>query len=157
MWEASSVAANLRVCHMLAVVDAEDASLTPLIECMHLSSHCLRQCLRLGSIQKDWQDIHGVEANLDRHRDAGAPDVAIQRGHAILRDCYSSYQTVLRSTRLPRYVGEGVHHVYHIAVHLDLLGGQGFTVVWTLVLLQLISNNSEPLPTQQIQVDKGSL
>ena len=76
--------ANLCVCHLLAVVDAEDASLTPLIECIHLSSHCLRQCPRLGSIHKDWQDIHGVEANLGRHRDAGAPDVAIQRGHAIL-------------------------------------------------------------------------
>src|SRR6218665_2516 len=89
---AASAAANLHVCHMLAVVDAEDAPLTPLIECIHLSSHCLRQYPRLGSIKKDWQDINGVAANLGRHRDAGTPDVAIQRGHAIPRNCYPSYQ-----------------------------------------------------------------
>src|SRR6218665_3989080 len=113
---------------MLAVVDAEDASLTPLVKCVHLSSHCLRQCPRLNSIQKDWQDIHGVEANLGRHRDAGAPDIAIQRGHAIPRNCYPSHQLRLAtsiSVNQASKIGERAHHVYHIAVHLDLLGGQG--------------------------------
>src|SRR6218665_694068 len=79
----------------MAVVDAEDASLTPLVKCVHLSSHCLRQCPRLGYIQKDWQDIHGVETNLGGHRYAGAPDIAIQRGHAIPRNCYPSHQLCL--------------------------------------------------------------
>src|SRR6218665_287306 len=113
---------------VLAVVDAEDASLTPLIECIHLSSHCLRQYPRLGSIKKDWQDIHGVEANLGRYRDAGEPDVAIQRGHAIPRNCYPSYQLCFApsiSVNQASKIAERVHHVYHIAVHLDLLGGQG--------------------------------
>src|SRR6218665_2145641 len=113
---------------MLAVVDAEDASLTPLVKCVHLSSHCLRQCPRLNSIQKDWQDIHGVEANLGRHRDAGAPDIVIQRGHAIPRNCYPSHQLCLApsiSVNQASKIGERAHHVYHIAVHLDLLGGQG--------------------------------
>src|SRR6218665_2141622 len=109
---------------MLAVVDAEDASLTSLIECMHLSSHCLRQCPRLGSIQKDWQYIYGVEANLGRHRDAGAPDVAIQRGHAIPRNCYPSYQLCFApsiSVNQASKIGERVHHVHHISVHLEML------------------------------------
>src|SRR6218665_3272335 len=94
---ATSAAANLRDCHMLAVVDAEDAPLTQLIECIHLSSHCLCQCPRLGSIQKDWQDIHGVEANLGRHRDAGAPVVAIQLRHANSAQLLSVVPTLLRS------------------------------------------------------------
>src|SRR6218665_517067 len=101
---------------MLAVVDAEDASLTPLVKCIHLSSHCLRQCPRLGSIEKDWQDIHKVEANLGRHRDAGAPDVAIQRGHAIPHNCYPSYQLCFTSSisvNQASKIGERVHHVCH--------------------------------------------
>src|SRR6218665_741403 len=68
-----------------------------------------------------------IEANLVRHRDAGAPDVAIQRGHALPRNFYSSYQlcfTSAISVNQASKIGEGVHHVYHIAVHLNLLGGQ---------------------------------
>src|SRR6218665_1771826 len=76
--------------------------MTPLIECIHLSSHCLRQCPRFGSIQKDWQDINGVEANLGRHRDAGTPDVAIQRGHAIPRD-WNNLPPALRKLSDPYY------------------------------------------------------
>src|SRR6218665_2684786 len=99
---------------MMAVVDSKDAPLTPLVECIHLSSHCLRQCPRLGSIRKDWQDIHGVEANLGRQRDVGASDVAIQRGQAIPYDCYSSYQLCFSpsiSVNQASKIGERVNHV----------------------------------------------
>src|SRR6218665_1763683 len=85
---------------MLAVVDAEDTSLTPLIKCIHLSSHCLRQCPRLGSIQKHWQDLHGVEANFGGHRDALERQMlrSSDRGHTIPRNCHPSYvPTLLRS------------------------------------------------------------
>src|SRR6218665_2087342 len=115
---------------MLPVVDAEDASLTPLIECIHLSSHCLRQCPRLGSRQKDWQDLHGVKANLGEHRDSLERQMlrSTDRGHAIPLNCYPSYQLCFApsiSVNQASKIGERVRHVYHIAVHLDLLGGQG--------------------------------
>src|SRR6218665_3272624 len=116
---------------MLAVVDAEDTSLTPLIKCIHLSSHCLRQCPRLGSIQKHWQDLHGVEANLGGHRDALERQMlrSSDRGPTISCNCHPSYQLCFApsiSVNQASKIGEtGVHHVYHIAVHLDLLGGQG--------------------------------
>src|SRR6218665_265352 len=93
----ASAAANLHVCHTLAGVDAEDTPLAPLIKCIHFSRHRPRHCPYLGSIQIDWQDKHEVEANLGRHRDAGAPDIAIQRGLAIPRNCYSSYHLVVPS------------------------------------------------------------
>src|SRR6218665_2986110 len=53
---------------------------------------------------------------------------AIQRGHAIPRNCYPSYQLCFApsiSVNQASKIGERVHHVYHITVHLDLLGGQG--------------------------------